>query len=75
MTVSTVEVKNGASKERLVLTVEELAKELHIGRNSAYELVCQKDFPAFRVGKKILIPYESLCIWVKCQCSMATEET
>lgn len=70
MTVSSEVVKSCVSKDRLVLTVEELAKELKIGRNGAYELVYRKDFPAFKVGKKILIPYEGLCSWVNAQCNI-----
>lgn len=52
---------------KLVLTVEQLASELDIGKNAAYELVCREDFPAFRIGKKILIDYDGLKQWIKNQ--------
>lgn len=52
---------------KLVLTVEQLAVELGIGRNSAYELVCREDFPSFRIGKKILIDYDGLKHWIRNQ--------
>lgn len=50
----------------VLLTVPEVAKFLRIGRNAAYKLVYQKNFPILRLGpKKIRIPKEKLIEWVK----------
>lgn len=52
--------------EKLVLSVEELAKTLGISKPKAYELTKQKDFPAIRIGaKRILIPVEGLKLWLE----------
>ncbi len=56
--------------ERLVYTVEELGQVLGIGKNKAYELVSQNNFPSFKVGKKILINKEALSKWVQDQCTI-----
>lgn len=49
-----------------LLTVPEMAKVLRIGRNAAYELVYQKNFPVLRLGpKKIRIPKGELLDWIK----------
>jgi excisionase family DNA binding protein len=42
--------------ERLTLSVEECAKRLGIGRNSAYEAVARGEIPVIRVGKRLLVP-------------------
>ena len=47
------------------LTVKELQTALSVGRSTAYELVNSKGFPAFRIGKKILISAEGLEEWMK----------
>lgn len=39
-----------------VLTVEEAAKMLRIGRSNAYEAVKTGDIPTIRVGRRILVP-------------------
>ena len=35
------------SNRKMTLTVKELAEELNISRNTAYQLADQKDFPSF----------------------------
>lgn len=50
-----------------LLTVEEMAKILRIGRSSAYELCKQKEFPVIRIGKNIRIPEKALLDWVERQ--------
>lgn len=57
------------SCDKLTLTVEELAAVLNISRPSAYSLVKQKDFPSFRIGKKILIDKSALPGWISNQAS------
>lgn len=39
-----------------VITIDELTKMLHIGKNTAYSLVKDKVIKNVRVGKKYLIP-------------------
>ena len=49
-----------------LLTVSEMAQVLRIGRNSAYELVYQKNFPILKLGpKNIRIPKGELLQWIK----------
>ena len=49
-----------------LLTVSEMAQVLRIGRNSAYELVYQKNFPILKLGpKKIRVPKGELLQWIK----------
>lgn len=50
--------------EKLVYTVTETAQILDIGMNKAYELVQQNLIPNLRVGRKILIPKQSLEKWL-----------
>lgn len=49
------------------LTVDELAKYLSCGRSKAYELANRPDFPAIRLGRKIVIPVDSLQAWIERQ--------
>ena len=42
--------------DRLVLTVDEAAYLLNISRGLAYELVAQRELPAIRLGRRIVIP-------------------
>jgi excisionase family DNA binding protein len=46
--------------EPLVLTVEEAARLLRIGRGSAYEAVRAGDIPSVRIGRRVLVPREAL---------------
>lgn len=49
----------------MLLKVEDLQKILGIGRNSAYELIYQKNFPVLRLGeRKIRIPKDKLVEWI-----------
>ena len=45
---------------KLTFTVEETAKILGIGRNSAYEAVARGEIPVIRVGKRLLVPKGAL---------------
>ena len=53
--------------EKLTISVSEMQKALGIGRNTAYELVNRADFPAVRLGKRIVIPVEALNAWLEKQ--------
>lgn len=47
-------------KESLTLTVEQAAKILGLGRNSAYEGVRRGEIPVIKVGKRLLVPRAAL---------------
>jgi len=47
-------------KEKLTLTVDETAKCLGIGRNSAYEAIARGEIPVVKVGKRLLVPKAAL---------------
>ena len=57
--------KGSERMEKRTLTVSELQAELGIARTTAYELVNSKGFPAFRIGKKILVNAEKLREWIE----------
>jgi len=48
----------------LGMSVKELMKELGIGRNKAYALVKQRDFPAKRIGRTYIINRRKLPEWL-----------
>ena len=50
--------------EKLAINVTELAKVLGIGQPNAYDLVNRSDFPAIRIGRRILIPMDKLREWL-----------
>lgn len=45
------------------LTVHEFAKDLHIGRNKAYEIFKRKYFPAITIGRTWQVMYLAYLIW------------
>ncbi len=47
-------------KEKLTLTVDETAKCLGIGRNSAYEAIAKGEIPVVKIGKRLLVPKAAL---------------
>ena len=53
---------------RMTMTVEEMAAELNISRPTAYGLVKQEHFPAFRIGQRILVNRAGLQRWIDAQC-------
>ena len=62
-------MKNGNYKDenQRVLSVPEMASSLGISTNTAYELAHSAGFPAFRVGKRLLISREGLDAWIQNQ--------
>ena len=46
--------------EALVLTVEEAAKLLRIGRTACYEGIRRGDIPAVRIGRTLRVPRRGL---------------
>lgn len=49
----------------LFLNAALVAKTLGIGRASAYELMHQKNFPALRIGSRIVVPRDKFREWVE----------
>ncbi len=49
----------------LLLTVDELAQVLRIGRNAAYQLVKDGTIGGIHIGRSIRIPRETLIRFVK----------
>ncbi len=43
-----------------VLTVEEVADLLHIGRSTAYKAVRRGQLPSVRIGRRVLVPTSGL---------------
>lgn len=46
--------------EKLTFTVDETAKMLGIGRNSAYEAIARGEIPIIKFGKRLLVPKTAL---------------
>lgn len=49
----------------LFLNAETVAKVLGISPSSGYELMHEKDFPALKIGNRIVVPKEEFIQWVK----------
>jgi len=48
----------------LFLNAETVAKVLGVSPSSGYELLHEKDFPALRIGSRIVVPKEKFIAWV-----------
>ena len=48
----------------LFLNAAMVAKVLGVAPSSAYELMHEKDFPALRIGNRIVVPKEAFIQWV-----------
>ena len=48
----------------LMLSVPDVAAVLGISRAPAYELARNKDFPALRIGTRIVIPKDKFINWI-----------
>lgn len=53
---------------KMTLTVDDLAAELNISRNTAYALADRKDFPSFRIGRRLLVNRALLQEWMDQNC-------
>ena len=51
---------------RETLTVEEAAKVLGVGRNTAYEAVRRGEIPSIRVGRRLVVPKAALERMLEC---------
>ena len=57
----------------MAMSVEDMAEELAIGRNVAYELVQQPGFPSFLIGRRVLVSRKGLQEWIDAQCKKGHE--
>lgn len=57
--------------ETAYLTIEDLCKELHIGKSTAYKLCKTKTIKSVSIGRRILIPRKSIDTYIQ---SMLQEE-
>ncbi len=51
--------------EEKILTIDDIQKKLHIGRNQAYKLVTEKKIKAFRTGRTWKITEKALEGYIK----------
>lgn len=49
----------------LFLNATTVAKVLGVAPSSSYELMHEKDFPALRIGNRIVVPKEAFIQWVE----------
>ena len=49
----------------LFLNADMLAKGLGVATSTAYELMHEKDFPALKIGNRLLVPKEKFRLWVE----------
>lgn len=59
-----VELPRSGKDHPMMLTVDQLAKELQIGRGTAYTLCHRADFPVTRIGRNVRINREGLQDWL-----------
>ncbi|HYL08036.1 MAG TPA: helix-turn-helix domain-containing protein [Candidatus Udaeobacter sp.] len=56
--------RDSASVETLLLTAEEAATVLGIGRTKVFELLAVGELPAIRIGRCVRIPRHELVGWI-----------
>lgn len=54
---------NKQSNPFLILSAQDISKDLHIGINQAYDLFKQNDFPALNIGKKKAVSLAAYLLW------------
>lgn len=57
----------------LFLNAETVAKVLGVSTSTGYELMHEKDFPALRIGNRIVVPKERFKLWVEQNTGCANE--
>lgn len=53
--------------EKLTVTVEEMAGIIGVSKPKAYELAHSENFPAVRIGRRIVVPVDELKRWLASQ--------
>ena len=49
----------------ITLNADQVAKVLHVSRSQAYVVMHRKGFPTLRVGNRMVVPKESLKLWME----------
>ena len=49
----------------LVLNAKDVSEVLGLSLSGTYELMREKDFPAKRIGKRIIVPRDEFLEWLK----------
>lgn len=57
--------------DKLTVTVEEMAEIVGVSRPTAYDLIHKEGFPTVRIGRRIVIPLDSLKRWLEEQAGAA----
>lgn len=52
---------------KMTLTIAETAQTLNVSRPTVYRLIERKDFPALRIGKRVLVSRSGLSEWISRQ--------
>ena len=65
--IDTAETDGISENTSIFISVDEMAKLMSIARVTAYQLTKLQGFPCFYVGKRIIIPLQSLCAWAEKQ--------
>lgn len=47
------------------MSVPEMADLMNISLSKAYALIHRPGFPALRLGRRVIIPYDRLMLWVE----------
>lgn len=53
------------SHSDLVLTIEQAAKKLLVGRTTVWKLIKEQGLPTIKVGRRRLIPVKDLEKWIE----------
>ena len=54
-------------ENKIALSVTEAAKQLGVSRATMYQIIRRDDFPAARIGGRVLIPAAKLQSWLENQ--------
>lgn len=47
------------------LSVPEMGTLLGVSRSRAYELTHIQGFPCLRLGRRVIVPKDKLCVWIE----------
>lgn len=58
----------------LFLNADVVAKILGVAKSTAYELMHEKDFPALKIGNRLIVPKEKFKQWVEAKTNKIGDE-
>jgi len=62
-----LKVGENVEESKIALSVTEAAEALGVSRVTMYQYIKRADFPAARIGGRVLIPREKLRLWLENQ--------